>query len=129
MAYKKDELIKQALTAIDEHKLYFIEDVTTFVSCSHKTFYNYRLHELQDIKDRLAANKISLKRSLRKKWDDSKNAILQLALYKLTGTEDEVHRLSGTKTEQANTHQFIDSIKVKVIDGTRNRSKSDISKD
>ena len=106
MAYKKDELIKQALTAIDKHKLYFIEDVVTFMSCGKTTFYKFQLNEVNGIKERLDKYKTELKRSLRKKWDDSTNPILQLALYKLTGTEEEVHRISGTKTEQKHSGEL-----------------------
>ena len=94
MAYNKNDLVKKAIEAIEKHKLFFIEDVVTFLPCSKKTFYNYGLHELPELKERLEKNKIEIKVSLRNKWYKSENATLQMALYKLLANEDERRRLS-----------------------------------
>lgn len=47
-------------------------------------------------------NRSLVKVELKKKWGKQSNPITQIALYKLLGTEDEVHRLNGTKTESVN---------------------------
>ncbi len=59
MAYKKEDLIKQALQAIKKHKLIFIEEVVSFLPCSKATFYRYieklrerKVIELIEIDDR-----------------------------------------------------------------------------
>lgn len=95
MAYKKDELEAQALDAITRHNLFFIEDVVAYLPCSHKTFYNKKLHELQAIKEALDQNKIRTKNGLRSKWFKDGNATTQIALYKLLSNEDELRRLTG----------------------------------
>ena len=41
MAYDKDKLYNQAVKAIEEHNLFFIEDIVAFISCSKPTFYEY----------------------------------------------------------------------------------------
>ncbi|MCK5643585.1 MAG: hypothetical protein KAJ19_22490 [Gammaproteobacteria bacterium] len=128
MAYKKEDLIKQSLEAIKNNNLMYQEDIYAFVGFSKQTYYTHNLDKLDVIKKELNDNRIKTKHSLKAKWYKSDNPTVQIALYKLIGTEDEVHRLSGTKTEQANTHQFIDDIKIKIVN-TNNRSESDIRPD
>lgn len=95
MAYNKAELEKQALAAIREHNLFFIEDVVAFLPCTKGTFYNKGLHELDAIKEALETNRIKVKNGLRAKWYKNDNATTQIALYKLLGSEDELKRLAG----------------------------------
>jgi len=94
MAYKKEDLIKQALQAIKEHKLIFIEEVVSFLPCSVATFYNYKLEELETIKSEIQANKINIKTKLRTRWQDVDNSALNIALYKLCATKEELSILS-----------------------------------
>ena len=94
MAYKKEDLIKQALQAIKEHKLIFIEEVVSFLPCSVATFYNYKLEELETIKREIQANKINIKTKLRTRWEDVDNSALNIALYKLCATKEELSILS-----------------------------------
>ena len=128
MAYKKEDLIKQSIEAIKNNNLMYQEDIYAFVGFSKQTYYTHNLDKLDVIKKELNDNRIKTKHSLKAKWYKSDNPTVQIALYKLIGTEDEVHRLSGTKTEQANTHQFIDDIKIKIVN-TNNRSELDIRSD
>lgn len=95
MAYNKAELEKQALAAIREHNLFFVEDVVAFLPCTKGTFYNKGLHELDAIKEALETNRIKVKNGLRAKWYKNDNATTQIALYKLLGSEDELKRLAG----------------------------------
>jgi hypothetical protein len=94
MAYKKEDLIKQALQAIKKHKLIFIEEVVSFLPCSVATFYNYKLEELETIKSEIQANKINIKTKLRTRWQDVDNSALNIALYKLCATKEELSILS-----------------------------------
>lgn len=94
MAYKKEDLIKQALQAIKKHKLIFIEEVVSFLPCSVATFYNYKLEELETIKSEIQANKINIKTKLRTRWQDVDNSALNIALYKLCATKEELGILS-----------------------------------
>jgi hypothetical protein len=97
--YKTKELERQALEAINEHKLFFTEDVIVYVPCCSKTFYSHKLHELQTIKDALTKQKVQTKVSMRSKWYESDNATLQMGLMKLIGSDEERRRLSQTHTD------------------------------
>ena len=99
MAHDTKKLITQSLAAIEKYKLFFIEDVIAYVSCSRATFYNHNLDKLDTIKDALSKNKIDIKVSMRNKWYKSESATLQIALMKMIATEDEAHRLNGSRQE------------------------------
>ena len=99
MSYDTNELEQEALDAIDKYKLFFIEDVVAYVSCSRATFYNHGLDKLDTIKDALSKNKINIKVSMRNKWYKSESATLQVALMKMIATDDEAHRLNGSRQE------------------------------
>jgi len=94
MAYKTEELEKQALEAIEKHKLFFIEDIVAYLPCDKKTFYNHNLHEFPSIKDALLEVRTNLKVSMRSKWFRSENPTLQLALMKLLSNDQELRKLS-----------------------------------
>lgn len=111
MAYDKEEIIKQATKAIEENSLYFIDDVVAFVSCSRSTFYEYFPADsdvLDNLKELLNRNKISMKVKLRQRLSEGDKAAEILALYKLIATDDERRALSmqhidhTTKGEQIN---------------------------
>ena len=99
MAHDTKKLIIQSLSAIEKYKLFFIEDVVAYVSCSRATFYNHNLDKLDTIKEALSKNKIDIKVSMRNKWYKSESATLQIALMKMIATEDEAHRLNGSRQE------------------------------
>ena len=94
MAYKTEELEKQALDAIEKHKLFFIEDIIAYLPCDKKTFYNHNLHEFPTIKEALLEVRTNLKVSMRSKWFRSENPTLQLALMKLLSNDQELRKLS-----------------------------------
>jgi len=96
MAYKTKDLEKQALKAIEKYKLFFIEDIVSYLPCSRQTFYTHQLDKLDSIKEALQKVKTDIKVSMRSKWYKSENATLQISLMKLISSEDERKRLSQT---------------------------------
>jgi hypothetical protein len=101
MAYNTNELEQQALEAIKEHGLVFIEEVVSFLPCSKPTFYEHGLNESNAIKEAIEYNKVSKKAKLRKNWEHSENATLNISLYKLLANEEELQRLSVQKVEHS----------------------------
>ena len=99
MCKTKKEYIDLALKVITENTLFFIEDVCSFMAISKTTFYNRKLDEVNDIKEALRLNRSKAKQKLKKDWYNSQNPTLQIALYKLLGTQEECHRLNGTRHE------------------------------
>jgi len=89
MAYDKKKILKDALELIEKHHLIFFY-----------LWFTPECDELHDIKRLLDKNRISMKSNMRKKWYQSDNATLQVALMKLIATDDEAARLSGTPREQ-----------------------------
>lgn len=103
MAYKKENILKESLELIEKHHLIFIDDIVGLLPCSKQTFYVFfppESDELDKIKSSLEKNRISMKANMRKKWYQSENATLQVALMKLIATDDEAARLSGVPKEQ-----------------------------
>lgn len=102
MAYDKDKLYKQAITAIEENNLFFVEDIVAFIPCSKPTFYDYfppNSNELNNLKDLLEGNKIKTKSAIRAKlWKSDKAAEL-LALYRLICTPEEHRKLNQQYTD------------------------------
>lgn len=106
MAYDRVKVFEQAKEMIVKHKLFFIEDVVAFLPISKPTFYEYfkvDSDEFNDLKDLLEKNRTELKVSMRSKWYKSDNPTLQVALMKIIATDDEAHRLNGTRIETAQT--------------------------
>lgn len=120
MAYKTADLLAAALKAIDEKKLFFIEDVVAYLPCSKSTFYEHFPHEsdgYKEISEALSKVKTLIKVSMRSKWYNSDNAALQMGLMKLIGTEEEAQRLSGTRITQDITSngESLNAIKIEII--------------
>jgi predicted DNA-binding transcriptional regulator AlpA len=102
MAYNTATLKKQALAAIEKHKLFFIEDVAAFLPCSRSTFYEHfsdKSDDRKEIDELLERNRIEVKTSMRSKWYKSEAPALQLSLYKLIATIDERNALSMSKVD------------------------------
>lgn len=97
--FDPSELFERCKEVIQEHGLIFIEDVVIYAGCSKPTLYKHLpigSDGLNELKELLEKNKIDVKIKLRKKWLESDNATLQLALMKLVATDDERKRLSTT---------------------------------
>lgn len=115
MAYKKEDMIKQCLKAIEENSLVFIEEIIAFVPFSKKTFYNQKLHELHDIKKALEDKRIKIKTTLRKSWAKSdSSSTLQIAAYRLLANEDEFERLVMNQIDHTSKGDKIQSIEFTV---------------
>lgn len=97
MAYDKNKLIEQAISAIKKHNLIFVDEVIAKLPCSVQTFYTHKLEKNETIKKLLDENKVSIKNGLRKRWYEKPNPITDIALYKLTGTQDERDSLNNAK--------------------------------
>ena len=107
MAYDKDKLEKQALDAIEKHKLFFIQDIIAYLPCSSSTFYDYELEKSETIKEALTKVKTDIKVSMRSKWYKSDNATLQMGLMKLISTNEERKRLSQTHIDHTSKGENI----------------------
>jgi len=73
--------------------------VIAALPCSKPTFYEHfpdKSNQLNQLKEMLAVHATNLKKRLRKKWGDSDNATLQMALYKLLANEKEHKSLQQT---------------------------------
>ncbi len=99
MAFKKEELVSQSIEAIKNNEILFIEELVSYLPCSMKTFYNYKLQDLQVVKEQLEKNRIMKKIELRNKWYNSENATLQITLYKLIANSEEYLRLTNQSIE------------------------------
>lgn len=101
MAYNRDELERLAVEAVNQHKLFFIQDVIAYLPCTSSTFYHQELEKSEKIKDALTEVRTNLKVSMRSKWYRSDNPTLQLALMKLLSGDEELRKLSM----QHNVHE------------------------
>jgi hypothetical protein len=94
MAYDKSEIEQKAIEAIKDNELTFFDEICLFVEPSRATLYNLELDKLDSIKESLAKNKLKKKNKMRKKWEDSDNATLQISAYKLLATDEELEKLT-----------------------------------
>jgi len=81
----------------------FISDVISCLPVSNGKFYEVmKGHEteMETLKDNLTRNKIAIKQKLRKRWQDSDNATLQISLYKLLSTDEEFAKLANFKEDK-----------------------------
>lgn len=106
MAYNRDEVLQQALTAIETEECVTIEEVLLYLPCAKSTFYSLQLDESNELKEALNAMKVKLKKKMRRNWRNSDNATLQIAEFKLISTDEERDRLNTSKVQQDNTHTF-----------------------
>lgn len=114
MAYNKADIFKQALEVIPKHKLFFIEDIVSYLPCSKPTFYDFfppDSNELNALKELLEKNRVELKVSMRSKWYKSNSPALQMALMKLIATPEELKKLSMQYQESENNHKLNISLK------------------
>jgi hypothetical protein len=96
MAYDKKKLLGEAKKAIEEHELFFVDDLVAFLPCSKSTLYKHfpvDSDELNELKELATINKIRIKAKLRRKWYSADAPALQLALYKLAASPEELKQL------------------------------------
>ncbi len=107
MAYDRAEIFEQAKEVTKENNLFFIEDIIAYLPISKPTFYEFfsvDSNELNDLKELLEHNRVSLKVSMRKKWQDNPAPALQMALMKLIASPEELKKLSMQFIESENTN-------------------------
>lgn len=110
-----------ALKVIEDKKLFFVEDIVSFMPIGKTTFYKKKLNEVDAIKSGIEKNKVYAKVQLRAKWFGSDNASLQLALYKLIADEDERRRLAMEYREHS-TEKPLD-INIRLVKAENGRPK------
>lgn len=102
MAYNSEEIFNKSKDLIVKHEILTIEELISFLPVSKSTFYEFYpsiSDELDILKELIDLNKVSIKSKLRKNWKDAEAPALQIALYKLCGTDEENHKLNGSKQE------------------------------
>lgn len=112
MAYKTEELFATAKKAAIENKLIFIEEIVSFLPCDKTTFYLHfpiESNQYNELRRIIDDNKVSMKSKMRNKWYESDNATLQLALYRLTSSEDEHKKLNQNYTDITSKNEKIDT--------------------
>lgn len=109
--YTKEQLFEKAKILIKEKELYFIEDVVAYLPISKTTFYTFfkkDSNELNELKEELELNRVSLKIKMRSKWYKSNSPALQMALMKLVANEEELRKLAMQFIKSENTNAEID---------------------
>lgn len=67
MAYDRKKIFEQAKEMIIKHKLFFIDDIVSFLPCSKSSFYEFYpdgSDELDELKGLLEVNRTTLKVSI-----------------------------------------------------------------
>jgi hypothetical protein len=126
VAYNKNEILQQALSAIDNEECVTIEEVLLFLPIATSTFYAWEMEKSEDLKDALNAMKVKLKKKMRRNWRGSDNATLQIAEFKLISSDEERDKLNTQKVQQDNTHSFKDKPTINLIlaDGSKANDSS-----
>lgn len=106
MAYNKDEILQKALSAIEDEECVTIEEVLLFLPISTSTFYAWELEKSEELKEAINAQKVRLKKKMRRNWRNSENATLQIAEFKLISSDEERDKLSTSKVTTDQTHSI-----------------------
>lgn len=115
MAYDRVKIFEQAKEMIVKHKLFFVDDIVAFLPCSKSSFYEFYpdgSDELDELKELLEQNRVTLKVSMRSKWYTSNAPALQMALMKLIATPEELKKLSMQFVESENKNTNFDISKI-----------------
>ncbi len=110
MAYDKNKIFEQAKELIEKNKLFFVEDIVALLPCDKTTFYRFfepNCNEYNTLKEMLDKNRVEIKSSMRSKWYKSDAPALQIALMKIISTDEEAHRLNGSRIESTNKTEII----------------------
>jgi hypothetical protein len=105
MAYDKIKEFERAQAIIKKDtSIVFIDDLLCELAMSPSTFYKHfpiDSKEMDCLKDLLQSNKTRTKKKLRKQWENvDSSAGLQIALYKLIATAEELERLNPPKEKK-----------------------------
>jgi len=124
MAYKKEDMIKQCLSAIEENDLIYQYEIFSYVKFSQRTFQTHKLQELQEIKNALIDSAIRTKVGLRKDFRNSKSATERIALYRMLATPEEFERLVMNQIDYTSKGEKIQPIEFTIANPeTKNKIK------
>ena len=118
MAYDKQKIFEQAKEMIVKHKLFFVDDIVSFLPISKQTFYDFfpvESDKLDELKGLLETNRVELKVSMRSKWYKSNSPALQMALMKIIATPEELKKLSMHHTDVTTDGEKINQLTTPVI--------------
>lgn len=110
MAYSKKKIREEARQLAEEKKCIFVEELSALMGISKDTYYRFiptGSKESDAIKDILRRNMAEVKISQRSKWYKSEAPALQLALYKLCATEEELRKLQMNEVTLTATHKIL----------------------
>jgi len=110
MAYKTEELYKQAMEIVQDDGIHFIEDVICQLPCSKFAFYDHfptDSNEYNNIKAQIDKNRNKTKADIRRKLKEGRGGEL-IALYKLLATREENEALNSQYNTNVNKHQIDD---------------------
>lgn len=88
---------KESIENIEQYNLITIASVSAYAGISRTYFWELfpkGSKEREHLTQLLRVNKVGVRTSILKKWNESDNFSAQLALFKLTGTEEDRRKLS-----------------------------------
>lgn len=97
--YNREEILNKCIDVIRDEKLTFFTDLVIYIEPSIQTLYDWEFEKLESIKSELSKNKLLSKKKMRNKWEESDNATLQIAAYKLIADKDEIEALTINKVD------------------------------
>lgn len=118
MAYDREKIYEQAIKAIEDNNLFFIEDIVAFLPISKKTYYEYfpiDSDESNTLKEKLDDNKVRTKSGIRAKLWKSEKAAELLALYRLIATPEEHQKLNQSYVDHTTKGDKITSITREIV--------------
>ena len=121
--YEVGDLEKQAIAVIEAHKLVFIDEVCAYLPCSRSTFYEKELDKSDAIKSALHEVRTKKKLFLRTNWEESQNATLQMGLYKLLATPEELAALSMQNVDIKSNGQTITPTIIQFVDDSEDEQE------
>jgi hypothetical protein len=99
LMYNKEEITAKCIEVIKTEKLTFFTDLVIYIEPALSTLYEWELEKSEDIKRELSKNKFLSKKKMRCKWEESDNATLQIAAYKLIADKEEIEALTINKVD------------------------------
>lgn len=127
--YNPETLFNQAVNAIKENNLWFIEDVLAYLPICKNSFYRFfptNSEEYTQLRELLLINRTKTKIEIRKKLMMSERASELLAIYRLIGTKEERIKLMQNYVDVTSKGEKIDNnIQVEIIDKTSDKVNAD----
>lgn len=122
--YNREEILEQCIEVIRKEKLTFFNDLAIYVEPTMATLYEWEFEKSEILKSELRKNKLASKKKMRTKWEDSDNATLQIAAYKLIAEKEEIEALTINKVDQRNTYPEGVRIIIEEVpdDGSKNQN-------